>query len=211
MTAMPHQGVLTIGHSNHPIWRFIELLQVHEVSMVIDVRSVPYSRRFPDFSRESLGRSLAAQGFGYLFQGEELGARPRDPSCYVNGRVQYRTVARLPAFRAGIDRVLSEARTNRVALLCAEREPLACHRALLVARELEARDAAVVHILADGTLEPHADAMQRLLTQLKLRQLDLFGARSDLLDLAYATQEERIAFSRDDAGSGYDHEGAGMP
>lgn len=195
MNAGDGGAILTIGHSNHPFGHFLELLSAHGVTLVADVRSVPYSQRHPDYSREPLRRALLASGISYLFLGGELGARPKDRACYADGRVQYRRVAQTALFRSGLDRVLSEAGTSRVALLCAEREPLACHRAILVARELVALGAGVDHILADGRIESHAEALERLLDELKLRQLGLFSASSDLIERAYAEQEARIAYS----------------
>lgn len=199
MTSSHGGAVLTIGHSNHPLERFLELLEIHRVTVVADVRSAPYSRRYPDYSREQLRRALNARSVRYLFLGAELGARPQDPSCYAEGRVQYRRLAQATSFRRGLERVLGEARSSRVALLCAEKEPLDCHRAVLIARELEALDTEVAHIHADARLETHAEALERLLDMLKLRQLDLFGTSDALIDQAYNRQEQRIAYARPDA------------
>jgi hypothetical protein len=180
----------TIGHSNHPIERFLGLLQQHAVAAVADVRSVPYSRRHPQFSREALARSLAASGIDYLFLGEELGARPRDPACFVDGRVDYDRIAARPAFALGLARVRAEADARRMALMCAEREPLDCHRVMLVCRHLrpgseerggEERGAApggalaIAHILADGALETQAALERRLVARHGLAPLPLLG------------------------------------
>lgn len=186
--------VLTIGHSDHTPERFVELLRMHDVTAVADVRSAPYSRLHPAFNREPLARLLEEQGIAYVFLGRELGGRSSDPACYVYGRVQYRRLAETELFRAGIDRVLTGAETHRIALLCAEKEPLACHRSLLVARELEARGAPVAHIHADGQLEAHTAALDRLLELLKMPTLDLFLSREELIEQAYARQEERVAY-----------------
>jgi uncharacterized protein (DUF488 family) len=194
MTVSDRRVILTVGHSNHPFQRLYELLAANDVTLVADVRSTPYSRRYPDYNRESLERALMQRRIGYLFLGNELGARPKDRSCYVSGRVQYRTLAQTALFRSGLEWLLAEAGSNRVALLCAEREPLACHRAILVARELVMLDVAVEHIHADGRIETHAEALERLLDDLNLRQFNLFGA-SDLIDQAYAEREASIAYS----------------
>jgi len=152
--------ILTVGHSNHRLERLIELLDMNRTTSVADVRSVPYSRLHPDFNRESLQRALGVHGIRYVFLGRELGARSDDSSCYEDGRVQYRKLAQTELFREGVARVMSEAKSHRVALLCAEKEPLACHRSLLVARELESLGASILHIQADGSLEPHADSLR---------------------------------------------------
>jgi uncharacterized protein (DUF488 family) len=187
--------VFTIGHSNHPLWRFLELLKAHDIEVVGDVRSIPYSQRYPAYNRESLERELRNQGIGYTFLGRELGARPKDPAFYVGRRVSYRRIAGAVFFRSGLSRAIELAQNRRLTLLCAEKEPLDCHRALLVARELKARGVSVAHILADASLETHDSAESRLLDEEGLRQFGLFDSNMDLLDQAYTRREERRAFA----------------
>lgn len=192
---MPAQlEVLTIGHSNHAIEKFVELLHEHRVTAVADVRSSPYSQTYPQFNRESLASVLKCDGIAYSFLGKELGGRPADKTCYENGRVQYRRVAATPIFRSGIDRILIGAQSFRIALMCSEREPLECHRTLLIAPVLERAEAAVLHIHGDGKAEPHADAMSRLLALYNLAEEDLFRSRSELIEEACYRQQERVAF-----------------
>lgn len=191
--------VLTIGHSNHPIERFIELLRHHNVSAVADVRSFPSSRQNPQFNREPLKQALSKSGIAYVFLGKELGARPRDPVCYQDGRVQYARLAKTECFREGLQRVVDGATRYRVALLCAERDPLACHRTVLIGRELENSGVDIAHIHADGTLEQHRDAMIRLLRMLGLLdQNDMFKDRDALIAQACAIQEQKIAYVEED-------------
>jgi uncharacterized protein (DUF488 family) len=206
MSAVAERTIFTIGHSNHAPERFAELLAMHGVTMVADVRSAPYSRRYPNFNRDALCQMLERQGIAYLFLGNELGARSRDPSCYEDGRVQYCRLAQTAAFKRGLERVLREAQSNQVTLLCAEKEPLACHRTLLVARELDALGAPVAHIHADGSLESHPAALDRLLRLLKMPAFDLFRTREELRDEAYARQEQRIAYVDEDMRATTDEE-----
>jgi uncharacterized protein (DUF488 family) len=186
--------VLTIGHSTHALDSFVTLLRRHEVTAVADVRSAPYSRFNPQFNREALDQTLRACGMKYVFLGRELGARSDDPSCYENGRVQYARLARSELFRAGIERVMHGADDHRIALMCAEREPLECHRTLLVARTLDALDVPVMHILSDGRAESHNAAMGRLLNLLGLPQQELYRSRRDLIAEALVRQEQRVAY-----------------
>lgn len=187
--------VLTIGHSNHPIDRFIELLRQHDVGALADVRSYPSSRQNPQFNQSPLKSALRDSGIAYVFLGRELGARPTDRACYKNGRVQYARLANTEIFRTGLRRVMDGTRRYRIALLCAEKEPLACHRTLLVGRQLENCGLEVAHIHADGTLEPHRDAMIRLTRMLGLLdQNDMFKNREELIADACTMQEERIAY-----------------
>ncbi len=197
MSVQAEPGILTIGHSNHSVSRLLELLALHGATAVADVRSQPYSRLHPDFNRETLRDALKVAGISYVYLGLELGARSKDPSCYQDGRVQYRKLAQTELFRAGIERVVQGAQTHRIALLCAEREPLGCHRAILVARELEARGAGVAHVLADGSLESHAQAVERLLALFGLQEPDMFRTRQESIEEAYARQEQRIAYVDD--------------
>jgi uncharacterized protein (DUF488 family) len=160
MSAARHP-VLTIGHSTHSLEAFVALLRQHSVTALADVRSAPFSRFNPQFNKEALDRGLEAHGIKYLFLGRELGARSDDRSCYENGRVQYARLARTEAFRNGIERIIRGTGEHRIALMCAEKEPLKCHRALLVARALAARGVGVEHILPDGRLESHRATMDR--------------------------------------------------
>jgi len=187
--------IYTVGHSNHPIERFLGLLQPHGITAVADVRSTPYSRFNPQFRREKLQAALADVGIQYVFLGEELGARSQDPACYDSeGRVSYAKLARTELFRKGIERLKAGMETHRISLMCAEREPLECHRTILVTRELVREGIAVTHILGDGSLEPHEHALQRLAATLHLGGSDLFSDSADLIEQAYDLQAARIAY-----------------
>lgn len=188
-------SICTIGHSNHSLDGFLALLQQHRIAVVADVRSAPYSRYNPHFSREALAEALAAAGIGYLYLGRELGGRPPDPACYENGRIRYLRVAQTSGFRAGLARLLDSACKQRVAVMCAEKEPLDCHRTLLVAQALEASGANVAHILADGGLEPQAQAMDRLLAKFNFNpDGDLWQSRQTCIEQAVRLQADCVAF-----------------
>lgn len=186
--------IFTIGHSTHPIGRFIELLQQHGVTAVADVRSSPYSRFNPQFNRKALTASLHEAGIGYVFLGDELGARSKDPCCYENGRVSYEKLAQTDLFKNGLERVETGSSTHTIALMCAEKEPLSCHRTILVTRELENRGLPVAHILDDGSIEPHQAAMSRLIQQLHLPEHDMFRSDTEQFEEAYKIQAQRIAY-----------------
>ena len=187
--------VLTIGHSNHSLETFVALLQRHGVTALADVRSAPYSRFNPQFNRKALQGNLQAIGIGYVFLGRALGGRPDDPSCYEQGRVRYDRLAQTPLFREGLERVVEGAGRERIALMCAEKKPLDCHRTILVGRSLVGRGVAVAHIFADGSLEPHDETMNRLLDSMRLPREDLLQSREELIEEALAQRERRIAFA----------------
>src|SRR5579862_7748768 len=177
--------LFSIGHSNTPPDRFVALLRDAGANTVADVRSTPYSRFFPWFSRKNLEARLTDEGMAYWPYGETLGGRPDDPGLYRDGIADYEAMARQSAFRSALDRLQSDASRHRVCLMCAEREPLDCHRCLLVARALAARGFATGHIRYDGTIEPQAVTEQRL--------LELDGAVTGSSDLFATGQHERIA------------------
>src|SRR3954454_19000784 len=156
-----NRRVYTVGHSNHEFAKLLALLQQHRVSAVGDVRSAPYSKRYPQFSREPLEKALREAGIAYVYLGKELGARSDDPGCYENGSVKYDRLAKTALFQSGLDRVERGLEQHTLALMCAEKEPLHCHRTLLVARNVEARGISVEHILEDGSVEPHIETVSR--------------------------------------------------
>jgi len=204
--------IFTVGHSSQPLDAFIALLQRHAVQVIADVRSRPYSRRFPHFSRERLQASLAAADIGYVFLGRELGARRDEPECYVDGQASYARIAKLPAFAAGIERLLQGAHKHRVALMCTEQDPLTCHRTILVCRELQRglqqpapseHALSISHILRTGEIEHQQQAEQRLVKEELGKELgqsgqaDLFAREPDfqqLLQQAYEKRARRIAY-----------------
>jgi len=189
------ETVFTIGHSTHTQEYFISLLSLHGITALCDVRSMPHSRVNPQFNRKELEQALRAHGMEYRFLGKELGARSDDPTCYEHGKVQYERLAETELFRYGLKRVLRGTKEGfRIALMCAEKEPLECHRTILVARHLVTSGLDVQHIHADGKLESHIDAENRLVQTFKLTEDDMFCSREELLAEAYHRQGERIAY-----------------
>ena len=187
---MPSYDLLTIGHSNLAADRFMALLKNAGVSAVADVRSVPFSRWCPWFSAKQLAQRLAEEGMTYIQLGDALGGRPRDPKLYRDGVADYEAMATREEFAAGLGRVVDASERQRVCLLCAEREPLDCHRWLLVGRALVERGLAVGHIRADGTIETHAATEERLLAN---SGADLFRDRAQNLAHAYRRRARAIA------------------
>jgi len=166
--------VYTIGYGNRDADALWAALREVDVGILIDVRSAPYSRFRPEFSKKPLAEAAQVRGLEYRFLGDRLGARPDDPGCYVDGQVVYERVAERPAFHHGIDQVAAIAARARIpCLLCAENDPARCHRALLVAPALVEAGLQVVHLLADGTQIDQ----QTLVRRARTAQLTLFGER----------------------------------
>ena len=190
--------LFTIGHSNHELRRFFSLLQEHCVTALVDVRSRPYSARHPQFNRESVRRAVGSYGMKYVFLGKELGGRSEHDQVYVAGRVSYRLIAATTSFVEGLQRVKRGVEKHTLALMCAEKDPLTCHRMILVCRYLKSEDIRIRHILGDGSLESMDTAEERLLKTTGLPTDDLFKTREDLIDEAYERQAHRIAYVRSD-------------
>ncbi|MDT8300606.1 MAG: DUF488 domain-containing protein [Sedimentisphaerales bacterium] len=192
--------LFTIGHSNHSLDHFIELLLSHRISSIADVRSSPYSKYSPHFNKDVLNSILRNANIGYIFLGRELGAQRSEDDCYIDGQAKYERIAHLPIFRHGLEIVLQEVKRNRVALLCAESDPITCHRTILICRELKkiCSDLEITHILGDGTEERQELSEKRLINLHKL-QPELFGdltSTSGLIEKAYDLQAEKIAYKK---------------
>lgn len=188
--------LLTIGHSNHPIDRFLELLRIHDVTAVADIRSVPYSASQPQFNREILATLLDKHGIAYVFLGEELGVNAPDHSCRVGGRVDFTRVAQSEVFLQGVQRLQDGMERFRVAVTCSEGEPLNCHRSVLLARYFTALGVPVQHILPNSRLEAHEQTLERMLQAHELAEADLFRTRQQAIEDAYRIHGDRLRSNR---------------
>jgi len=190
--------LFTVGHSVHPIDHFIDILKKNGIEAIADVRSSPYSKFTPQFNREPIKKTLQGHGIRYVFLGDELGARRSELECYESNKVIYSKVADFPSFRSGISRLREGTEKMRVAIMCAEKDPLTCHRTVLVAHFSRDQFSDTLHILEDGSIESRADADLRLLREYKLEKEDFFSPYKDRLNLAYSKRAEKIAYEEHD-------------
>jgi uncharacterized protein (DUF488 family) len=186
--------LFTIGHSNHSTEKLIELLKRHAISALCDVRSSPYSKHNPQFNRENIQRDLKRHDILYVYLGRELGPRSDDPACYDDGKVQYHRLAKARIFQQGLERVRKGMQTYRLAMMCAEKDPIMCHRTILVCRHLRSKNMVIKHILEDGSIEDNSDSEKRLMRDLKIPQLQLFDSTEELIQSAYEIQGQKIAY-----------------
>ena len=198
------KNIFTMGYSNLEPGEFLALLARAGVRVVADVRSRPQSARFPQFSQAVLENILKAGNMDYTFLGEELGGRPDDPEAYRDdGRVNYRARRRSYAFKAGLDRLITLSQEKSVAVLCAEEDPLECHRFLMISPELLASGVSPLHIRKDGRLETQEAAENRLLEAHGFAGVavdTLFPqARAEALEKAYELQAAKFGFRVDPA------------
>jgi len=145
--------IYTIGHSNLAFEEFTKLLQAHDIRMVVDVRSVPYSRYSPQFNREELQEKLKRSGIGYRYLGDSLGGRPKDSDYYDGDKPVYEKIARKQFYKSGIEELIEVASKLRTAIMCSEEDPYRCHRHRLIAQTLLDMGIEVIHIRRDGSLE----------------------------------------------------------
>ena len=191
--------LFTVGHSILDFESFAKLLRDFGVELVADVRSLPQSARLPHFSQPGFEKLLDAEHISYLFLGEELGGRPDDPDAYrSNGVVDYEARRKSFAFQRGVERLLKELETRSVAMMCAEEDPLECHRFLMIGPELIKLGIVPLHIRKGSQIETQEAAENRLLAGTGFEAVaanTLFpDARSQALEDAYRLQAERFAF-----------------
>jgi uncharacterized protein (DUF488 family) len=146
-------AVWTVGHSNHELDDFAQLVSSEQIECLVDVRSFPYWRYTPHFNRDQLEGAMTRRGVRYLFMGEELGGRPTSEDHYdAEGRALYGPMAEEESFRTVLERLVEGARRYRIALVCSEGDPQDCHRRLLVGKVLADQGIELRHILPDGTI-----------------------------------------------------------
>ncbi len=189
-----NKTIYTIGYVPHTLDTFVNTLKMYQVSAVVDVRSSPYSQFKPEFNKETLKDFLKAKKIAYVFLGDNCGARVEDLSCYVNGKVDYKLVAEKQKFKEGLKRIKKGMENFLIALMCAEKDPVTCHRTILICRNLISPEIKIKHILSNGKIEEHKDSEQRLMKIFKLDHPDLFRSVQQRLEDAYSRQGEKIAY-----------------
>lgn len=152
--SLANHRVFSIGHSNIALETFIDLLLTNHIDVLVDVRSHPYSKFAPHFSRNNLEGALHKSGIKYIYLGKELGGKPESEEFYAaEGYAKYGSLARSSLFLEGIHRLESGVDRHRVAVMCSEEDPKGCHRRLLIGRVLAERGIRMDHIRGDGRLQ----------------------------------------------------------
>jgi uncharacterized protein (DUF488 family) len=191
MTPDPRAGqalapIYTIGYGARSLAEFLDVLKANDIAYLLDVRSTPYSRFKPEFSKDALAQALREHGIHYLYLGSQLGGQPDDPSCYADGKVLYAMVVRLPAYRVGIARLERAWRQGRrVALMCSEGKPELCHRSKLLGQSLKEREIPVLHIDENDRLLSQDEVIERITGG----QLNLFGEQDFTSRKRYVREE----------------------
>lgn len=187
--------IFTVGHSNYEAEQFIKILHSHSIKMLVDVRSAPYSKYCLQFNKDVIEQVLVNNGIKYLFLGKELGARPRDQNCYVNGKVSFDKLQNSEPFKQGILRLLVQMKKGNIVIMCSEKEPINCHRAILISRVLIRQGVTVKHILSEAELLDHKELEEQLLKKYKIEKTLFDNESSDDLNLQEAYQEQEKVIS----------------
>ena len=186
--------IYTIGYGARDLPALLAVLKQHAIAYLIDVRTAPYSRFKPAFSKEALEKALAAHGIRYIFMGDSLGGRPDNPDCYVDGKVDYAAVAQTTTYRAGLARVRTAfQQQQRVVLMCSEGKPEECHRSKLIGKTLNDEGVPVLHIDETDMLRTQDEIIFRLTDG----QLSLFGGHDFTSRKRYGHDEQDEQDDRD--------------
>ncbi len=175
----------TIGYASFSIEDFIDTLKKYDIDALVDVRSAPYSKFKPEFKKDTLNKALTDNNISYIFLGKLVGARVEDSSCYVDGKLNYCLLKETDNFQTGISRILNGMKDYRIALMCAEKDPITCHRTFLICRTLDSPPISILHILGDASLEEHFDTEKRLLRIHELEQPDIFRSEAERIEDVY--------------------------
>lgn len=198
-------GLYTIGHTNHTHEEFLNLLQMYEINYILDIRSIPYSKYTPQFNKETISYFLKENGIEYYQMGKYFGARPNDRSLYSEkGYLDFEKVRESKNFIYGLENIKKGLQGgNNIALMCTERDPFDCHRAIMVSRGFELSEIDVQHIRDDGNLESQKKINERLLKNLEKKykidiyQYSFFSENKSLdewLKEAYRLRNKEIGF-----------------
>lgn len=191
------KNIYTIGYSTFEIDEFVATLKLYHITALSDVRSSPYSKFKPDYNREPLAKKLKENGIQYVFLGDNLGAKSEDRSMYKNGIVDFELISKSDNFKKGVKRLIDGSEKYTIALMCAEKDPLECHRSILISKNISSIFN-VLHIHNASFVESNVQLERRLEKQFGLDQAVLFG---DTLKMAYEKQARKIAYAevQDDA------------
>ena len=191
----------TIGYGNYPIDRFISILQNFGIDLIIDVRSIPYSRFNPHFNRENLEKTLKQNTIDYQFTGNRLGGRYKDPDLlFPDGTVNYQKVRETELFNEGITQLMGIIASGKlIVLMCAEMEPERCHRFALISPVLQAKGISVIHVRADGNLQANEDLERQLIKPVgDSKQTTIIEMPVDSIDVMYEKLNKKIGYKEKD-------------
>jgi uncharacterized protein (DUF488 family) len=178
-------NIFSIGYAGLSQDKFIEILKSHNISAIADVRSSPFSKMFSGYNKDNMPQWLAENGIKYVYLGQELGPRSANSNHYVNDQVQFDRLSQTDGFKQGISRLNKGAQAMNIAIMCAEKDPMTCHRSLLVAEFSKDSGLEFKHIHQDGRLESHEDMLLRAMKVYKIMP-DMLTDEADCKKSAHA-------------------------
>lgn len=191
--------IYSIGYSTYKFNSFLSILKKHRIDCLVDVRSLPYSKSFPDYNREVLCKALEDNGIQYCDFSLEFGARQESPDFYTKDMIlDFEKYISSEQFQAGVARLLGiHAQGKNIALMCAERNPLDCHRAIMISRGLKQNATMIYHIVGKDVV-PHSDLEKQLVELYFPKAAETTSINSDnwkkLLQEAYRKRNLRIGY-----------------
>lgn len=201
--------LFTIGYGDRSLKEFITLLNKYRINALCDVRSMPFSRYNPSFNKDRLENELKKSGIKYVFLGAELGGRPDDLEVYVDGKVNYELVSKTDKFKHGLKRINDALNLNYIpALMCAEKDPILCHRTMLITKHFKSNGVFIKHIIDKNKIETNSEFENRLVKFLNINPNLFDGNNFNIYsEKAYKIQGDKIAFKfeskkQKDEGSG---------
>ena len=190
----------TIGHSNHLIEDFIQTLKNFQIQCIIDIRTIPSSNYIPQYNRENLQSWLEREGIEYEYLGDRIGGRYTDPDLLDSqGSVDYEKVEQRSIFQTGIDQVCQIINRGKpAALMCSEKDPLDCHRFVLVSKALTKKGISIDHIVFEGTKDTEGKLVGSLVSNndLEKKLQEMYKSPNEMdKEMLYRRRNKEMAFN----------------
>ncbi|ENZ02486.1 hypothetical protein HMPREF1092_01721 [Clostridium thermobutyricum] len=194
--------VFTIGHTNYSIDKFIDLIRKFNINCVVDVRSTPFSKYTPQFNENNLKLELNKRGIYYIKMGNEFGARRKNKKLYtVDGYLDFEKTRKDKDFLKGIERIKQGCNKGfNITLMCTERDPIDCHRTILVSKGLKDNGFNIKHILPNAEIQSQKKIEERLLNKYYPNRLQLSFdinknlTEEEMIEEAYRIRNKEIGY-----------------
>ena len=202
--------IYTIGYSGFELENFISTLKHYSINGLIDVRSTPVSKFYTAYNQLELSASLKENAIAYRNYKNEFGARQTERKYYPNGYLDFRLFAKSERFQEGMNRLIAAMPMGyRFVLMCSEKDPISCHRAIMVAREFNNNDISVNHIMADGSVCTQKDIENRLVDLYfpNRNQISLFAPQmtwDEMVNESYIQQNIKIGYKLEQSEEEFD-------
>lgn len=202
--------IYTIGYSSFKIEDFVQTLKNNNITCVIDVRSNPFSEYFQDYNKDILEKKLKKENIMYRNYKKEFGARQEDPSFYPKGYLDFDLFTKSEQFNEGVLKIAKGIEMGfSFVLMCAEKDPITCHRNIMVAKAFKERGYNIKHILFDGSIESQDDIEKRMIKEYfpERNQMALFDENKsdeDLIKASYNKKNEEIGYRIAEEGGKYE-------